>query len=280
MTRPIAVSGVTGRLGGHVARLLALRGHPLRLVARTPGRAPVLAGAETVQASYADPDAVRAALTGVDVAFMVSGSESATRLDDHQSFVWAAAEAGVKHLVYTSFAAAGPDATFTLARDHWRTEEAIRATGMRFTFLRDNFYADFLPRVADDEGVIRGPAGDGRCSFVVRADVAEAAAAILASPHAHENAAYTLTGPDALTLTEAAALLTRATRRPYTFVDETDAVAYATRRSGWPGEPDWQYDAWVSTYTAIRSGELAPVTDDLPRLLGRAATPVATLFGA
>ena len=72
-------------------------------------------------------------------------------------------------------------------------------------------------------------------------------------------------------------VITSATGRDYSFVDETDAEAYASRRAGWPGEPDWQYDAWVSTYTAVRSGELADVSDDLPRMLERPATSLAEL---
>ena len=92
---------------------------------------------------------------------MVSAAESADRLDQHRTFIDAAAEAGVRHIVYTSFLGAAPDATFTLARDHWVTEEHIRASGLAFTFLRDSFYLDFLPALAGEDGVIRGPAGDG-----------------------------------------------------------------------------------------------------------------------
>ena len=77
---------------------------------------------------------------------MVSAAESADRLDEHKAFVDAAAEAGVRHIVYTSFCAAAPDCTFTLGRDHYATEQHIRASGMDWTFLRDNFYLDFLPR--------------------------------------------------------------------------------------------------------------------------------------
>jgi uncharacterized protein YbjT (DUF2867 family) len=111
-------------------------------------------------AGYGDRDAAAAALHGVDVLFMVSASESADRREQHRTFVDAAAAAGVRHVVYTSFLGAAPDATFTLARDHWATEEHLRASGMAFTFLRDSLYLDFLPALAGPDGVIRGPAGD------------------------------------------------------------------------------------------------------------------------
>jgi NAD(P)H dehydrogenase (quinone) len=179
----------------------------------------------------------------------------------------AAVEAGVEHVVYTSFVGAAPDCTFTLGRDHWATEEHLRASGMRHTFLRDNFYLDFLPLMVGDDGVIRGPAGDGRLSAVARADVAAVAVAVLAEPGAHAGAAYSLTGPEALTLTEAAAVVTEVTGQEVTFHDETVDEAYESRRR-WTA-PDWQYDAWVSTYTAIKAGEVAAVTDDVRRITGR-----------
>ncbi|WP_232548428.1 SDR family oxidoreductase [Propioniciclava soli] len=275
MTVPIAVTGATGQLGGAVARRLSAAGVPLRLVVRTPARAPHLPGADVAQATFGDADAVRDSLTGVDVVLMVSAGESATRLEEHRTFVRAAAEAGVKHVVYTSFAAAAPDAVFTLGRDHFHTEAAIRDAGLGFTFLRDNFYADALPAFADADGVVRGPASEGRCAFVVRADVAEVAATVLRSAADHAGATYTLTGPESLTFADALAELGAATGRPYRFENETVEDAHASRRAQWPGEPDWQYDAWVSTYTAVASGALAEVTGDVPALLGRPAKSVA-----
>jgi len=198
---------------------------------------------------------------------MVSAAESADRQGEHRTFIDAAAAAGVQHIVYTSFAGAAPDATFTLGRDHWHTEEHIRASGMRFTFLRDNFYLDFVPHFAGEDGVIRGPAGDGRAAMVARADVARSAVTVLRAPEEHAGAAYAITGGEAITLTEAAAVLSEARGTPVTFHDETIPEAYASRRR-WPA-PDWQYDAWVSTYTAIASGEVATVSGDVERLTGR-----------
>ena len=92
----------------------------------------------------------------------------------------AAAEAGVRHVVYTSFHGAAADSTFTLGRDHFNTEEHIRAPAIGSTCLRDNFYLDFLPEMAGEDGVIRGPAGDGLVAAVSRDDVAACAAAVLA----------------------------------------------------------------------------------------------------
>ncbi len=263
----LAVTGSTGALGGLVAHGLAARGVAQRLLVRTPSKAPQLEGAVVVPCSYGDRAAALAALRGVTTLLMVSASESADRLDQHRAFVDAAAEAGVEQVVYTSFAGAAPDCTFTLGRDHWITEEHLRASGMQHTFLRDNFYLDFLPLMVGEDGVIRGPAGDGRLSAVARADIAAVATEVLADPNPHAGATYTLTGPEALTLAEAATAITEATGRAVAFHDETLEEAYESRRP-W-GAPDWQNDAWVSTYTAIKVGEVAAVTDDVRRVTGR-----------
>ncbi|WP_183095055.1 NmrA family NAD(P)-binding protein [Nocardioides stalactiti] len=268
----IAITGATGALGGRVAHLLA--DLTPTLVVRDPSRAPDLGG-EVRVASYDDRPAADVALAGVRTLLLVSAAESATRREQHRTMVDAAASAGVQHVVYTSFVGAGADATFTLGRDHGDTEQAIREaaerTGMTFTFLRDNFYLDVLPYFADAEGVIRGPAGQGRVAAVARADVAEVAAAVLRAPAAHAGATYHLTGPEALSMDEVAARIGAATGRDLRYEEETLDEAYASRRAGYPDAADFELDAWVSTYTAIADGSVATITDDVARVGGRPA---------
>jgi NAD(P)H dehydrogenase (quinone) len=273
----IAVTGASGHVGGLVARALARAGTPQRLVVRSASRAPDLPGASVVETTYGDAAAARTALDGVDVLLLVSAAESADRLAQHRTVVDAAAAAGVAHAVYLSFVGAGPDAAFTLARDHGATEEHLRASGMGWTFLRDSLYLDFLPLLAGDDGVIRGPAGDGVVGAVARADVARAATAVLtattADPAAHAGRTYHLTGREALSLRDVARTLTDRTGRPTCYVEETLEEAYASRARY--GAPPWQVDAWVSTYTAIARGELALLTGDVEHLTGRPATTLA-----
>jgi uncharacterized protein YbjT (DUF2867 family) len=266
MTPRIAITGATGHVGGEVARLLSGAGYEQKLIVRDSGRAPDLPGTGVAQASYADRESAVDALRGSEVLFMVSGSEAEDRVDQHRTFIDAAAEAGVQHIVYTSFLAAAPDATFTLGRDHWATEEHIRNSGMSYTFLRDNFYLDVLPLFAGDEGVLRGPAGDGRVSAVARTDVARTAVVVLQDPQAHARRTYDLTGPDALSLSEVAAIITRVTGRDTRYEEETVEEAYASRAHYCV--PDWQLDAWVSTYTAIASGQLERTTAAVRDLTG------------
>jgi uncharacterized protein YbjT (DUF2867 family) len=275
MTTLRAITGASGRIGAMTARHLADAGMPARLVVRDASRAPALPGADVVVASYEDGDACRRAFDGVDTLFLVSATESADRVAQHRTVIDAAAAAGVRQVVYLSFAGAGPHATFLLARDHAATEALLEAAPLEWTFLRDNLYTEALRSFATD-GVIRGPAGTGRVASVSQRDVAAVAAHVLEDPTAHVGRAYELTGPQALTLGEIAALLSEATGTSVTYVDETLEEAFASRARY--GAPRWLVEAWVSTYTAIRDGELARVTSDVPALLGRPALSAAEVF--
>jgi NAD(P)H dehydrogenase (quinone) len=208
------------------------------------------------------------------LVFLVSGRESADRVAQHRSAVDAAVAAGVERVVYTSFLGAAPDATFTLARDHWATEEYIRARGLPAVFLRDSLYLDMLPLLVGRDGVIRGPAGDGAVAAVSRDDVADVAAAILLAPDRRDGATYDVTGGEALTLAEVAARLAAAQGRPVRYEPETVEEAYASRASY--GAPAFEVDGWVSSYIAIGAGEMSTVSDAVPRLTGH---PAETLDG-
>ncbi|MET0590414.1 MAG: SDR family NAD(P)-dependent oxidoreductase, partial [Naasia sp.] len=113
-----------------------------------------------------------------------------------------------------------------------------------------------------------GPAGDGRVAGVARADVARVALEVLKDPVAHRGAVYDLTGPEALTLAEVAATISRVSGSEIRYIDESLDEAYESR-AGYD-VPRWQMDAWVSTYTAIAAGELAAVSPDVERVTGRA----------
>jgi NAD(P)H dehydrogenase (quinone) len=266
----IAITGSTGHIGGTVADLIADLGPTL--VVRDAAKAPTIEGSRVVVTDYADASNSVRALDGVDVLFMVSASESKFRRVQHRTFIEAAAAAGVSHIVYTSFFGADPNAVFTLGRDHADAEAAIRASGMQFTLLRNNFYSDLLPHFADESGVIRGPAGVGRVAAVARADVSDVVARVLRDPAAHAGATYELTGPEALTLDEIATRAGIVIGRPLSYVSETVDEAYASRAHY--GAEQWQLDAWVSTYTAIADGETDRVTYDVERICGHPARTI------
>ncbi|GEL47859.1 NAD(P)H-binding protein [Cellulomonas hominis] len=270
----IVVTGASGRIGRRLAVRLAAEGAHQRLVVRSADRAPALPGTETEVAlspGYADVASMRAAFAGAGTVFLVSGRESADRVTEHRAAVDAAVDAGVERIVYLSFMGAAPDATFTFARDHWATEEHIRASGLRFTFLRDCLYHDAIVRFVGEDGVIRGPAGDGAVAAVAHDDVADVATAVLldARERAHDGQAYDVTGPTAYTLTEAAQVLSGATGREIRYEPETPTEAYASR-ARYDAEP-WEVEGWVTSYEAIATGELAATSPTVRRLSGRPA---------
>jgi NAD(P)H dehydrogenase (quinone) len=281
MSRVIAVTGATGALGRRVVQRLADADDVrLRLVVRDAARAPAITGAEVVAhpGGYADKAGLTAALAGVHTLYLVSAAEAEDRLRQHLDAVDAAVGAGVQRIVYTSFVGADrPEPTFTLVRHHAATEDAIRATGVRYTVLRHNMYADFVPFFATLEGdrvVIAAPAGQGRVGFASRDDLADVATAVLLDDSGSlDGQALEVTGPEALTMEQAAGQLGEITGRPAEYRDQTVEEAWATRRPS--GHPDWEIEGWVTSYLAIAAGELATVTDVVPRLTGHPARTVA-----
>ena len=124
---------------------------------------------------------------------------------------------------------------------------------------------------------------------VARADVARTAVTVLNDVTAHRNLTYDLTGPEALTMTEVAAILSTAGTAlsgtapsgtapsgTVRYHDETLPEAYESRRP-W-GAPDWQVDAWVSTYTAIAAGEMAEVSTAVETITGVKPISLAQLL--
>jgi NAD(P)H dehydrogenase (quinone) len=262
----IAVTGSTGEVGGRVARRLAERGLEQRLVVRDPSRAPELEGAEVKQASnYEARDEMETALRGARTLFLASGEEARNRVEQHKAAVDAAKAAGVERIVYLSFYGASPDSAFTFGRDHFHTEEHIKASGLSYAFSRDNIYLDFVPFFAGADGAIRGPGGNGRFAPVARDDIADVLVELLTNPD-RDGRAYEVAGAESYTLAEAAERLGRAIGREITYVDETMEDAWASRRPS--GEEDWVIEGWITTYVAIAKGELAEPTTTVKDLTG------------
>jgi len=278
----VAVTGAGGRLGSRLAFRLAAEGARQRLVTRNPDHAPHLDDGRPLPESYVmpiegyrDAEGLRNAFTGARTVFLVSAHEDADRVGEHVAAIDAAVAAGVERIVYVSFIGAAPDAVFTFARDHWHTEEHLRSTGLRWTVLRDNLYHHALTVLVGEDGVIRGPAGDGRVASVSHDDVADVATAVLLDerPERHDGVTYELTGPEALTLEEVASTLSEATGRSITYHPETTDEAYASRERF--GAEPYLVEGWVSSYEAIAAGTLEAVSRDVPRLVGRPARSFA-----
>ena len=141
----IGVTGATGALGGRVAARLAERGLEQRLIVRDAARARRRCPAPRSprRRDYGDGEAMRRALDGVDTLFLVSAGEHPDRVSLHRTRSTRPRPPASSGVVYTSFLGAAPDARSRSARDHFHTEEHIRAAGLGYTFLRDSM----LPRL-------------------------------------------------------------------------------------------------------------------------------------
>ena len=145
-----------------------------------------------------------------------------------------AVAAGVDRVGYVSLMGAAPAATYLNARDHWQTERYLAGSGLRHTVLRPCYYASMLPGLAVD-GVIRGPAAEGRVAAVAHDDLAEVAAAVVLTPDGrHDGAVLAVTGPAALPLVEVAEQVALATGRPCRDAPESAGGAVAWRLAAAP----------------------------------------------
>ena len=269
----IAVTGVTGNLGGMVARLCKKNKIEVRNLARNVEKAEKLGFSNVFKSSYDKSENTVKSLEGIEVLFMVSGSENPNRVQQHKDFIDAAKIAGVSHIIYLSFYNASKNSIFTLGRDHYATEEYIKENGFKYTFLRDNFYADFFVDLCREYGEIKGPAGNGKVSAVVRSDVSEVAAKILENLGKWENQTLNMTGPEELSMAEIVKAVSEYFGKEIKYIEETVEEAYESRKI-WKAE-QWEYDSWISTYTAISENEQSGISNDIEKVLGRKATSLA-----
>ena len=266
----IAVTGVTGNLGGMVSRLCKKNGIEVRNLARNVKKTEKLGFSNVFKSSYDKSEDTVKSLKGIEVLFMVSGSENPNRVQQHKDLIDAAKVAGISHIIYLSFYNASKNSIFTLGRDHYATEEYIKENGFKYTFLRDNFYADFFVDLCKEYGEIKGPAGNGKVSAVVRSDVSEVAAKILENPGKWENQTLNMTGPEELSMDEIVKAVSKYFGKEIKYIEETVEEAYKSRKI-WKAE-QWEYDSWVSTYTAIAENEQSGISNDIEKVLGRKAT--------
>ena len=268
-TSKILVTGAGGKLGRRIVELL-LEGGGTQVIAgtRDPGKL-AIPGVETRKVDFADPAGLDAAFAGVDQVLIVSIDVlGEVRQKLQANAVAAAARAKVKHILYTSLPNPGPESPVVLAPDHHLTEQAIIATGIDYTFLRNSIYMDMflfsLPQ-ALASGQWYVARGQGRSAHVSREDCARAAAAaLLAGPKGKR--IVEVAGPEALTADEIAALVTEITGRPLTAVHvDDDALGGGMVAAGLPKPAA---ELFASFDKAVRMGH-ADVKSDVEALTGK-----------
>jgi uncharacterized protein YbjT (DUF2867 family) len=274
----ILVTGATGKIGSCIAGHLERLGRQVRLLARDPNKLSDSPAADKVKGDYGDVESLDRAFTGVVSAFIVSGyAEPGKRAKLHRNAFHAAKRAGVRYLIYLSTLGASPESRFPMSRDHYESEQFLKATGIPHTILQDSFYSELAVQMFNEEGVMRGPGGQGKVSWVGREEIAEAAAKLLASDKPLLGT-FPMTGPSALGLSETAALVASLRHRTLRYEDEPVDVAKEWRSK--LGVPAWEVDTWVGSYEAIAAGEFETVDPALATILGRPASDLETYLAA
>lgn len=284
--RTLLVTGASGQLGGEVARRLAARGGDDVILAgsRDPSKLAGLEGVTARRVDFDDDEAtLQAAFEGVDRALIISTDaldRPGRRAEQHLRAIRAAKAAGVKHLVYTSLAKASDESAVAIAQDHVLTERALAASGLGYTVLRNNLYAEVLLGSvghAIASGKLVTARGDGAIAYVARSDCARAAAAALASDLDGQRV-LEISGPEALTGDQLAALLSELSGRPVTHLSvPVEGFVQGLVAGGFP-EPFAQ--VFASFEVAAAQGELGEVTDAVEALSGAAATPLRAVVAA
>ena len=274
----ILVTGATGNIGSSIAENLERLGKHLRLLARDPNKLSDFPDADKVKGDYSHVESLDRAFTGVSSAFIVSGyAEPGERAKLHRNAFQAAQRAGVRYLIYLSTLGASPDSRFPMSRDHYQSEQFLKATGVPHAILQDSFYSELAMQMFNEEGMMKGPGGQGKVSWVGREEVAEAAAKLLAGDKPLLGT-FPMTGPSALSLSETAILLSSLKHRTLRYEDEPVAAAREWRSK--LGVPAWEVDTWVGSYEAIAAGEFETVDPALAAMLGRPASDLKTYMAA
>lgn len=283
----IAVTGASGPFGQGVIRHLLDWGVPasdLVLLTRNPQKLEEFAasGASVRFGDFDDLEAMRNGLGGVGKMLMISALKVGFRIPQHSRAIEAARQAGVGHVLYTSFIGKEPDNPSLAVLDHRGTEDSLRQSGLIWTSLRDAQYSDAFveaaPRVPLRTGVWEGATLDGKMPFVTRDDcIRSAAAALLAKDT--QNRTYNITGPEGLTYRAVSQIIAEVAGKPIRWIDVTPDQRYVFFDSlGVPrvAVPDqavdaipWSSDDMVSLEIGIRDGWFDVESDDVFLLTGR-----------
>lgn len=271
----LLVTGASGQLGRRVVELLLeAKAGPVIAATRTPAKLADLSdrGVEVRQANFDHPDSLAAAFTGVERLLLISTDAvdgTDRRIRQHRNAVHAAAQAGVKHVVYTSLTRPEPGSPILIAPDHYATEQTLASSPLDWTILRSNVYTDMLlqslPRAAAT-GQLFAAAGEGGAGYVTREDCARAAAAALAAANSGR-ITLDITGPAVVTHAELARIVSAITERPVAYIPVTPDVMKTGMVAA--GLPEAIANVLVSFDNGLAQGTLGLVSNAVTDLTGR-----------
>lgn len=282
----LLVTGASGQLGRQVVELLLqTHGGPIIAATRTPEKLADFSqrGVIVRHADFEDPDSLVEAFQGADRLLLISTDAldvPGRRLNQHRNAVKAAEQAGVKHVVYTSLMNPGLDSPVLIAPDHRGTEEALTASQMGWTVLRENIYMDMLlmsiPQALQQGGLFNA-IGEGKAAYITREDCARAAAAALASSYEGRRV-LDITGPEAVSQYDLAAISSQVTGQRIAYVPlQLETLIENMVSAGLPrplAEVLGSFDA------GIAQGKFSAVSSTVEELTGRKPTGLTDFLTA
>ncbi len=279
----LLITGASGKLGKLVLQELLAKGiSNIIATTRTPDSLAEFAakGVDVRMADFKDPATLTNAFQGGTRMLLISAHDVGSRVAQHGAAVEAAKAAGVKHVVYTSW----PDPQHSVAGvapDHAGTEEWIRKSGLKYTFLGNYPYSETLmfslPK-ALESGTLYGAAGTGGTAYVTRQDCALAAVGVLEHAVLHENKSYRISGPASYSRNELVTLVSEVTGKELSYVDlAPDEFRKMLVQSGMP---ESFAQLFTSFELAIKDGEVSPVTEAVKQLSGHDSQSLRTYLAS
>ncbi|MDP9863935.1 MULTISPECIES: SDR family oxidoreductase [Streptosporangium] len=268
----ILITGANGNVSGALLRSLsAVPDVKLRALVRDPVKAPALPGVEVAVGDLDRPDTLTEAFSGVDTLWLLTAMGPQA---PHASMnaVWAARQAGVRHIVRLSAVGAAHDAPTRNGRLHALSDDELRASGIDWTIIKPHFFMQNLLGSVNGD-VLYGGLGEGRLGLIDVRDIADFGARVLTAPRAHAGKTYTLTGPAAISLHEAAATLGPVLGAPITYQPLPDEQVYESMIGF--GVPEWIAAVSVEYGRAYAGGWGDFTTTDFPDVVGREARAFA-----
>ena len=229
--KKVLISGASGQLGSEVLNFVLQKKGSKNVVAMSRDLSKIeqykAKGVELRKADYDDYDSLLKAFEGISKLYFVSGSDVLNREKQHENVVKAAVEAGVEHVVYTSFQRkdeSGKSPIAMVASAHIKTEKWLKESGLNYTFMRHALYMDGIPMFIGNKvletGTIYLPAGNGKAAFATRSDMAESGAVVLTT-EGHENKSYEISGNESVSYHDVASILSTVSGKNITYVSPT-----------------------------------------------------------
>ena len=282
----LLVTGASGHLGRRVVELLldTYKGTVIAAT-RTPEKLTDLntRGAIIRQADFEDLASLSQAFQDVDRLLLISTDAvdvPGRRIKQHRNAIKAAEQPGVSHIIYTSIMNPGPDSPAFVAPDHRGTEEALAETKLGWTVLRENIYMEVLlgsVTQAVQSGKLTNAIGNGKAAYITREDVAQAAAAALASSFDGQRI-LDITGPEAVSQYDVAAIASKITGQEISYIPLALEELIQNMIAG--GLPRPLAEAYSSFDAAIAQGKFSAATNTVEELTGRKPISVADFLSA